>query len=419
MRIIWSANAPWCHTGYGVQGKYLLPRMHRMGHETACCAWYGLEGGSLTIQVDGAPIKVYPKGTRHWGLDVLPYYIEDFGADLVLSLQDVWVLPPTYKQTLGNVAWAVWFPVDHDPIPDKILTSAKAADFPITYSKWGREIAKDAGLDTTYIPHAVDTTIFSPGDKIAARQELGLPLDAYIVAMVAANKGFPARKSFPEALLAFAKFAKSRADINPVLYVHCDPTTTNKGVDLIEMAKSLGIERRVKYAPRAAYITGLPDEYVANVYRAADVKLLPSRSEGFGLPIIEAQACGTPVITSRFASMTELTVNGVSVPPVQPWWSPLNAWQATASAEHVYRALEEVASWDQAKRDDMAAKGRQHVVDNYDWDVVAETHWRPFLEWVERHVAYRKRGRIVQSWMQYGKQKAPAPEPEAAKDADA
>ncbi len=76
----------------------------------------------------------------------------------------------------------------------------------------------DAGLDCYYVPHGVDTNVYKPVDMQEARERAGLPKDAFIVGMVAANKGNPSRKAFHQQIAAFAKFHRRHTDA--VLYIH-------------------------------------------------------------------------------------------------------------------------------------------------------------------------------------------------------
>ncbi|MER3570476.1 MAG: glycosyltransferase family 1 protein, partial [Patescibacteria group bacterium] len=55
------------------------------------------------------------------------------------------------------------------------------------------------------------------------------------------------------------------------------------------------------------YLGYLPDEEIIKLYKSVDVFLYPSLYEGFGLPVIEAMACGCPVITSNTSSLPEIT----------------------------------------------------------------------------------------------------------------
>ena len=87
LRIMFMANAPWCTTGYGVQGKHLTPRLRKLGHEVNYFAFYGLQNGVLNI--DGSTI--YPMGSHLWGADVLDAHMKPMftGQGLTVSLDSI------------------------------------------------------------------------------------------------------------------------------------------------------------------------------------------------------------------------------------------------------------------------------------------------------------------------------------------
>ncbi|HBQ50590.1 TPA: glycosyltransferase family 1 protein [Candidatus Daviesbacteria bacterium] len=74
--------------------------------------------------------------------------------------------------------------------------------------------------------------------------------------------------------------------------------------EIYELPKKLGIEKRVKFL---GYV---PDEKLPELYSGALALIFPSLFEGFGLPILEAQACSCPVITSNVSSMPEVAGKG-------------------------------------------------------------------------------------------------------------
>lgn len=374
MRILFSSNAIWVNTGYGVQAKYLLPGFQRLGYEVAQFAFYGLKGARLNV----GDLTIYPPGFDAWGSDIIGEHVEHFEADLVITMQDLWPMAENYQERAG-VPWMPWFPVDQSPVPQAVTEQAKRARFPVTYSKWGGQMMAEAGVDCHYIPPGVDTSVFKPLDQAACRKKLGWPEDAFIVVMVGANKGLPSRKSFPEALEIFKRFQAIQPDA--WLYLHTLETDATGGIDFKTLVRGIpGFPvERLGFVDQYAYLSGLPEQYLADVYNAADVLLQPSQSEGFGIPIIEAQACGTPVLTNQITAMPELTAAGLSLKPVQQFYTPLGGWVGLPSINRFVEGLE----WAAAVRGDRALA--QEGVDfaaRYDWQTLIDEWWRPYLEYV-------------------------------------
>jgi glycosyltransferase involved in cell wall biosynthesis len=377
MRIaIWS-NAPWALTGYGGQVRGLLPYLQQDGHYPAVIANYGLGGAVL----DWCGVPVYPMREKRQNADVLGPYVQHFRADVVLSLYDIWALPQDSRQRMG-VPWIAWTPVDGEPVSAPMVSLLNTAEYPVAYSRFGqREIEKATGRPCDFVPHGIDTEVFSPGDKQEARERLGFPQDAYIVSVIAANKGFPARKAWAELLGAFKVFADGYNDA--LIYCHTTQEpfgSGNEGIFFERLIQHLGISAsRIAFPNQGKLAIGIPDEDVAEVYRASDVMLLPSMGEGFGLPVIEAQACGCPVIVQACSAVTELVSNGVAIEPMQPYYLPqVNYDWQMPSIERIIDALEDAYTqdWD-------SQAGVNFVRENYSWPVVWEKYWKPFLNKVE------------------------------------
>ncbi len=385
VRILWSSNAIWATTGYGIQAQYLLPRLKALGHEVAQFAWYGLQGARLKLN----DLIMYPAVSDIWGNDIIGAHVADFKADLVISLQDIWVLPPNYAELVG-VPWMPWFPVDQAPAPPVIVERAKTARYPTTYSHFGQEAMRGAGLECAYIPHGVDCDLFKPRERGQCRKRLKLPDEAFIVAMVGANQGSPARKGFPEAFKAFKVFHDEHPEA--LLYMHTLTKQQRGGIDLERLMASIdGFPKQaVRFVSQYHYVVGMPAEYLVDLYNAADVLLQCSYNEGFGLPLIEAQACGCPVLATNNTSMPELVFSGALIDVVQDFYSPLDlgGWVGIPSIPSIVEKLEwayDMLHGEKA-REWLTAKARQGAL-AYDWGKVVAEYWKPFLERVEADMA--------------------------------
>ncbi len=203
-----------------------------------------------------------------------------------------------------------------------------------------------------------------------------------MVGIVAANKGSaPVRKSLTESLQAFAELRKHHE--NAMVFLHCEALGRFDGVNMTAVVESLGIpveaiiaadQYRLRFNP-------MPTEMMAEMYSSFDVLLNPSMGEGFGLPIVEAQACGVPVITCDYTAMSELTGSGWFVDYDKVWTQQLS-WMAKPRVASIVEALEEAIGRPSAQVDKMSAKARSFAKD-YDVDKVFKEHMLPALSEVQ------------------------------------
>jgi glycosyltransferase involved in cell wall biosynthesis len=344
---------------------------------------YGLEG--VTSNWNG--IKMYPRGMAPYSDDVMVAHGMDWSngnpelPSLLMTLFDVWPLKSKSLDMVANIA--SWVPIDHAPCPaDVVEWCARPNVKPIAMSRFGEKMLNDADVECFYVPHGIEL-IFNPdtkfvnGDKtFTGRQLMGdVPDDKFVVMMNAANKGAsPSRKSFAENMLAFGIFAQDKPDA--LLYLHTEKDGAMGGVNLIHLLAACGIrEDQYKIVDQYAYRTGFPQQALASMYAAADVLLSASMGEGFGLAVIEAQACGTRVIVSDFSAQPELVGSGWAV-EVQPFWdNAQRSWFCTPQVGSIVDALRH--AYDAPRGVDQVAVDFAQA---YNADAVWEAHWKPVMK---------------------------------------
>jgi D-inositol-3-phosphate glycosyltransferase len=151
------------------------------------------------------------------------------------------------------------------------------------------------------ITPGVDHRVFFPSDRVAARRHIGLPPGPMVlfVGRIQPLKGADL------AVRALAELADRRAML-VIVGGPSGPDGVNEVTALHALVAELGVEHRVRFvAPR-------PHDQLADFYRAADVCVVPSRTESFGLVALEAAACGTPVVASNVGGLRFLVDHGVT-----------------------------------------------------------------------------------------------------------
>ncbi len=168
------------------------------------------------------------------------------------------------------------------------------------------------------VPLGVDHAFFAPNPgslrtaspphaaRAQARRALGLAEDGRLVLFVGRIQPL---KGLEVAVRAVAELAGAGPGHGPepslvVVGGPSGPAGAAEVERMHELVGRLGLGRRVRFvAPQ-------PHELLSTFYRAADVCIVPSRSESFGLVALEAAACGTPVVASAVGGLTSLVRDG-------------------------------------------------------------------------------------------------------------
>jgi D-inositol-3-phosphate glycosyltransferase len=153
------------------------------------------------------------------------------------------------------------------------------------------------------VPPGVDRAFFSPGFRPQARRAVGLTGGGPLLLFVGRIQPL---KGADVAVRTLGRLIKTGIS-DPLLAIIGGPSGPRGESEmsaLRSLTAELGLEERVVFVPPQ------PHELLSTYYRAADVCLVPSRSESFGLVALEAAACGTPVVASAVGGLTTLVDDG-------------------------------------------------------------------------------------------------------------
>ena len=376
MRIGWYSNAPHIPSGYGQQTAQVALRLKQDRHDVAVVSNFG---AAASLNWQGIP--VFADGLKQYSLDIFPTQLKAWGG-ISIGLFDAWPMMPVANQLKDlNLAW--WVPIDHDPVPPGVVDFFNASGaFAIAMTRFGEEQLLKRGIPkerVTYIPHAIDTKELFVDVGQGARKQMSIPENAHLTVMNAANRGrIPVRKAFAENLMALSEHMKKHPDA--WAYIHTEPEGISDGMNLVRYLNFIDAPMdRFRWPEPMAFRNGIPSEHLKHIYSAADVVLATSMGEGFGIPTVEAQACGTPVIVSQFAGSAELAgPHSVLIHGQKMWDEFQGSFWIVPDVRQIQGALEmnyqetKVGTVDRAKVREFAL--------HYDADLIYEKHWRPLIE---------------------------------------
>jgi len=375
VRLLWHSNAPWNNTGYGKMTALFVPRLASLGHEITIAAPYSFGGTPLTW--DDFPVLPCSRDTT--GSDIFVANYEFAKSDLAITLADPFGFMKCAAD-LRQLNVAHWFPVDTDPVGEgDVMVLREGGGIPIAMSRFGQRVLADEGAEPLFIPHAADTEIYRPQDQSYRDTIPQIGDETFVIGLCAMNRDI-CRKGFGEQLQAFAAFHARHPD--SFLALHTSPVN-NPGLNLAGMAARLGISDAVGFPDAYSYDLGLISEaQMATWYNGLDVLSLCSYGEGFGLPLIEAQACGVPVVTTDGSAMTELCGAGWLVSGTRFWSPGHGAWWRRPDVDDIGHAYE--AAWCAKQDGTLPKRQAREFAMNYNADKVFAQFWVPVMKAFEK-----------------------------------
>ena len=261
-------------------------------------------------------------------------------------------------------------------------------------SNWVKEMYVRDGINGDKIevlPVGCNTDSFKPYSKddpkiLAVREALGISPDQLMILTVG---GDAASKGAQEVMQALAIIDSKAPKWKYVCKVWPQPRTKAQNLLDLEIATHLGIEKNVIYTTNT-----ISRSFMPYLFGACDIYAAPSRLEGFGMPQVEAGACGKPVISIKAMGMLDTMVHGETaflaeiaqkivvnevMLGVESGFEDKRKVKFDIPRTVDYRAnVQDIAKYlkilmsDADLRDKMGKAGRERVVENFDYRVVAK-----------------------------------------------
>ena len=422
-RILWGSEQPTRPTGYATVSREVITRLiNDYGHEVFVIGW----------DYNGDPFP-HPEGWTmlHAGLNqfggerlaahdpnsptVLDMHLNEIQPDLYLSLIDCWFIGHAVLSTNRmRIPYIAYTPIDGFPVSyewGKILGNVHT---PLWMADFGREqfeqfvddfnsengtapkdmllpdLNRYIGTKTPRIHHGVDEKVFRPRsmtEKENARKSLGIAWETVFLS-VGRNGN---RKQIPRLLDAFKRFLEANPDADAGLIIHCGDPTDNMslgGWNLPQLVQQLGLTDRVRFSDQSANpLHGLSREDLSMLYGLADVHILATGGEGFGIPSLESMSCGVPIILPDNSTAPELigdNERGWLVPCCTHitgarWGVNMGLVDIDALADTIGEAYSDVKG-----RKAKGKAARKWVEANMTWDIIAKQFHELIEDTIER-----------------------------------
>lgn len=429
-RILWVGEASYMSTGFATYANEVLRRLHDTGkYDIVELASFGDGSDPQDHRWRLVPWKFIPvMPNRHNTKECQAYYANPnlaFGEfrfeqacletkpDVVCDIRDWWYLEFEERSPFRRFYnWCIMPTIDAAPQDERWLASFQNADAVFTYTDWALSVLRQQSPGIKLkcaAPPGADLVNFKPiGDKAAHRSRLGLPEDALIVGTVMRNQP---RKLYPELILAFKRFleiAPPEISKRAYLYLH---TSYPDSWDLPLLLKEAGISHkciftylckncqqcfpmhfqearavcRKCFAP-AAHLpstkAGVSRNVLAEMMNLFDVYVQYANSEGFGMPMAEAAACGVPIMAIDYSAMSDVVrkLQGFPIKVERMYRNPdMPCWRALPDNNAFAQQLVDIFS---APRDFLSvcgASARLACEEFYDYDKTAKI-WETYID---------------------------------------
>ena len=432
LRILFTGESSFLKTGYSIYTHEVLTRLYATNkYEIAEFGIYGHMNDDRRMELPwryygNAPDTpdyeaTYNANNRNqFGQWKFEEICLDFKPDVVIDIRDVFMMSYAERSPFrAFYEWAIMPAIDSIPQQDEWLATYMDADAVFAYSEFGRDYLKEICGDFINFKDlaspAANYDILKPvADKHAHRAAFGFDSNVRIIGTVMRNQR---RKLYPDLIESFAKFCKLYPDISKNTYLYIHTSYPDHGWEIPTLIRKAGVGNKVLFTyicvnPACSHVfpsffqdaiqacpkcgkptgclpniqTGVTTEQMGNILNFFDLYVQYASAEGFGMPIVEAAACGVPIMAIDYSAMSSVIKNlskgGMAI-PVKAYITVSETLQKRAVPDNdaFIEMLKNFLLKPESVKMRMGREAYQNAKKHYSWDKAAKA-WETYLDQV-------------------------------------
>lgn len=421
-RIFIANDSSYIPSGYGVYGKELLTRLHNSGkYEVAELGCYATETDG---RIHSIPWKFYPNAVNHDDPNINKYKehginqfgawrfnraILDFKPHIVFDIRDYWMSAyQEHSPYRRFFHWIIMPTVDSAPQKTDWYYTFMNADLIVPYTEWAKQTLAHGGNNKLNVFPKIANAGINPNeffiiDNKSEHKKKFFGRDVNIVGTVMRNQK---RKLFPDLMYCFRKYLDKIKNTDQYdktfLYLHtsypeengwnipellleynifdktyftykckaCNKFFPNKFNGSVNKCIHCGTDNSAMFCSVA---NGVSTQELNEIYNLFDIHIQYAICEGFGMPQVEAAACGLQIASVDYSAMTEIaeSVDGIKI-PVKRMFRELEtgADRAYPDNDFTIEMLYNFFNSDPLVRAKQSQIIRNKCIEKYSWDNV-------------------------------------------------
>lgn len=411
-RILFCTESSHIQSGFGNFSRSIISRLHKEGYDVAELSCYRTYN-----EKKAEPWKIYPAAlpkdhpnyheyikdiNNQFGGFMFNFALLDYQPDIVIDFRDFWMF--TYQEISPLrpfYHWIVAPTIDSAPILLNATINIGNADTVLTHTQWASDQLKNLDKNkrmsiSGILSDSVDTDIFKPINN--TREIYGIDDQAFIIGSVLRNQK---RKLIPDLLDITRAIIRNNPDKSIYLYLHTSYPEIN-GWNLPELLLEYELLNHVlltykcgrcgdvavktfqyksicsKCGSNSHLINvqhGITPEQLCQIYNLFDVYIQYAICEGFGIPQVEAVACGLPMITINHGAMSEIghSLNAYVVDIERSFRdSDTNAIRVYPNNQQTIDIIQQLLLKTKTERQQIGDQSRRLLLQLYSWDITTQ-----------------------------------------------